>query len=119
MENPKVQDRESCECTKFILSVQDAIYAVSGKWKLPILVALTQSSKRFKEISGELNGITDRMLSKELKELEQNQLVKRTVHDEFPPRIEYSITEHGLSLGDVLAQLKNWGDKHRKKIFEM
>jgi DNA-binding HxlR family transcriptional regulator len=119
MESLKTEDPQSCECTKFILSVQDAMYAVSGKWKLPILVALRQGNKRFKEISNQLNGITDKVLSKELKELELNLLVKRTIHDTLPQRIEYEITDHGLSLEDVLASLKNWGDRHRKKIFDM
>lgn len=60
-----------------------------------IIIAWTFGNKRFKEISYEINGITERMLSKELKDLEVNQLVKRTVYDSFPPKVEYSITEHG------------------------
>jgi len=58
------------------------------------------------------------MLSKELKEFEVNHLVKRTVYDTFPPTVEYSITEHGKSLEKVVAELRNWGLKHRKKITE-
>ena len=115
----KAQDLELCDCNKFILSVQDAMYALNGKWKLPILVVLKSGNKRFKEISSQLNGITDKVLSNELKELELNQLVTRTIHDAFAVRIEYAITEHGLSLEDVLVSLKSWGDKHRKKIFEL
>ena len=56
------------------------------------------------------------MLSKELKALEMNHLIKRTVYDTFPPTVEYSITEHGKSLEKVLAELGSWGTLHRKKI---
>jgi DNA-binding HxlR family transcriptional regulator len=104
------------ECAKCILSVQDALEVLNGRWKLPILVSLKFGNKRFKQISKEINGITDKMLSKELKELEVNQLIVRTVYDTFPPTVEYAVTEHGLSLDSVILSLKNWGVHHRKKI---
>jgi len=110
---PKVEHRE---CKSMLLPVQDALEVLNGKWKLPIIVALLFGSKRFKEISREVHGITDKMLSKELRDLEMNQLVKRTVFDTFPPTVEYSITEHGQSLKRVIEELKEWGVKHRKKI---
>ena len=113
---PKREKREHSECTKMILPVRDALDMLSGKWKLPIIISLTFGNKRFTQISNEIPGITDRMLSKELKELEMNQLVKRTVYDAFPPVVEYSITPHGQSLEKVVAELRTWGLKHRKKI---
>jgi DNA-binding HxlR family transcriptional regulator len=67
------------ECEKCIMAVKDALEVLHGRWKLPILVSLKFSNKRFKEISKDLNGITDKMLSKELKDLEMNQLITRTV----------------------------------------
>lgn len=107
---------EQCECAKFILTVKDTLDVLNGRWKLPILVSLRFGNKRFKEISKEINGITDKMLSKELKELEVNQLVTRTVYDTFPPTVEYAITKHGLSLDKVILSLRDWGIEHRKKI---
>ena len=56
------------------------------------------------------------MLSKELKDLETNQLIKRTVYDAFPPMVEYSVTEHTKSLGNLIAALSDWGQIHRKQI---
>lgn len=112
----KREERVHSECTKMILPVRDALDMLSGKWKLPIIISLTFGNKRFTQISNEIPGITDRMLSKELKELEMNQLVKRTVYDAFPPVVEYSITPHGQSLEKVVAELRTWGLKHRKKI---
>lgn len=107
---------EQCECTKFIVSVQDALDVLGGRWKLPILVVLKLGKKRFKEISKEINGISDKILAKELRDLETNQLITRTVYETFPPKVEYTITEHGLSLENVLLSLRNWGNSHRKKI---
>lgn len=106
-------------CQKAMLPVRDALDVVDGRWKLPIIVALTFGAKRFKQISKEIKGITDKMLSKELKELEANQLIKRTVYDTFPPTVEYAITEHGESLQKVTTALAEWGMAHRKKILEI
>lgn len=104
------------ECHSIILPVKDALDVLKGKWKLQIIVSLTFGGKRFKEISKDVSGITDKMLSKELRELEMDQLVKRTVYDSFPPLVEYSITAHGRSLGKVIDALKDWGVLHRRKI---
>jgi len=104
------------ECMKMIVPVRDALEVLNGKWKLPIIISLFFGTKRFKQISRELNSITDKMLSKELKDLEVNHLVKRTVHDTFPPTVEYSITGHGKSLEKVITELRNWGMDHREKI---
>jgi len=104
------------ECSSFLRPIKDSLEVLNGKWKLQILGSLIFGNKRFGQISKELNGVTDKVLSKELKELETNQLIKRTVYDTFPPTVEYSITEHGKSLEGVMEELKNWGIKHRKKI---
>ncbi|MBW8523488.1 helix-turn-helix transcriptional regulator [Chryseobacterium chendengshani] len=107
---------EKKDCQEIMLPIKDALEILKGKWKLPIIVSLSFGSKRFKEISREISGITDRVLSKELKELEINYLLTRTVHDTFPPTVEYEITEHGLSLEKVIMELKDWGVEHRKKV---
>jgi len=112
----KKNSTDSADCEKCIRLVKDSLDALHGRWKLPILVSLKYSSKRFKEISRDVNGITDKMLSKELKELEVNQLIKRTIHDTFPPTVIYTLTEHGHSLDSVILALRDWGGRHRKKI---
>jgi DNA-binding HxlR family transcriptional regulator len=104
------------KCMGMILPVADAIQILSGKWKLPILISLSFGNKRFSEIAKDIPKITDRMLSKELRELEMNQLIKRTVYDTLPVTVEYSKTEYGDSLDDVIHELYKWGSKHRKKI---
>jgi DNA-binding HxlR family transcriptional regulator len=104
------------ECSQYVLPIRDCIDIISGKWKLPILGALTHSKKRFKEMEREIAGITPRMLSKELRELEINQLVSRKVYDTKPVTVEYELSAYGRSLDKVLDAMKEWGQQHRKRI---
>jgi DNA-binding HxlR family transcriptional regulator len=99
-----------------MLSIRDALEALEGRWKLLILFSLAGGPKRFKQIGKEVTGITDKVLSKELKNLELNKLIRRQVYDTFPPKVEYSITTHGMSLEKVLDELHFWGLLHRKKV---
>ena len=116
MKPAKTLEHKPSECTAMLLPVRDALDILSGKWKIPIIISLSFGNKRFKEMSTQINGITDKMLSKELKELELNHLIKSTVYDDFPPIVEYSITPHGKSLERVISELGCWGKLHRKKI---
>ena len=110
------EGRTQQKCMGMILPVSDAIQILSGKWKLPILISLQFGNKRFSEIAKGIPKITDRMLSKELRELEMNQLVERTVYDTVPVTVEYSMTEYGESLDPVIMELAKWGKQHRKRI---
>ena len=103
-------------CQDIVRPVRDALEVLNGKWKLAIIGSLSLGTKRFKQIAKDLNGITDKVLSKELKDLEVNQLIKRDVYDTFPPTVEYSITPHGKSLENVISELRKWGLAHRRKI---
>jgi DNA-binding HxlR family transcriptional regulator len=96
--------------------VTDSLYVLQGKWRLPILLALATGPKRFRELAKALATITDRMLAKELKELEVNLLINRKVFEDMPVKVEYTLTEHGISLHDVLIELQQWGLRHRKKV---
>ncbi len=106
------------QCQSKMLPVQDALEVLSGKWKIPIIIALIHGVKRFSDLSKEIPKITDRMLSKELRDLEMNQLVKRTVYDTFPVTVEYTMTEYGQSLKGVIEALAEWGTNHRKRIMQ-
>jgi DNA-binding HxlR family transcriptional regulator len=112
----KVQGHTLGECTKSILPVRDALEVISGKWKLPIIISLMFGNKRFSQIAREVPGITDKMLSKELRDLECNELIKRTVYDSIPVVVEYSLTEYGHSLNVVIEVLRKWGTKHRERM---
>lgn len=103
-------------CEKLEVPVKDALDVLKGKWKLSILIAVSFEPKRFNQLAKDVEGITDRILSKELKDMELNQLVTRTVRDAFPPVVEYFITDHGRSLHKIYGQLAEWGNAHRKLI---
>jgi DNA-binding HxlR family transcriptional regulator len=103
------------ECRKAHLAVQDTLSVVGGKWKLVILAILMDETKRFKELSRE-SGISPRILSKELKELEMNNLVSRTVCDTRPITVEYAATPYSQTLRPVTEALHNWGVQHREEI---
>ena len=104
------------ECTKSILPVRDALEVLNGKWKLPIIISLIFGNKRFSQIAKEIPGITDKMLSKELRDLEANCLVKRSVYDSIPVVVEYTLTDYGHTLKPVIEVLRNWGVAHRNRI---
>lgn len=106
----------SKECVEFIRPVRDVLDIINGKWKLPILIALSFGVKRFKELQRDVEGITPRMLSKELRDLEMNQLVSRKVYDTQPVTVEYSLTHYGRSLDEVITALRSWGKRHRTRI---
>ncbi len=101
-------------CSSFILAVNDALNVLSGKWKLPIIGTLMFGNKRFKELEREIPKITPRMLSKELKDLEVNGIIKRQVYDTMPVTVEYSLTDAGRRLRLVLDSMVDWGLLHRK-----
>ena len=117
------EDKRKCpehlsneECSRMLLPVKDALDVLNGKWKLPIIISLTFGSKRFKQIQREIPGITSKMLSKELKELEMNELAVRHVYDTVPVSIVYELTPYGKTLRPLIGELHNWGAKHRKRI---
>jgi DNA-binding HxlR family transcriptional regulator len=104
------------ECTRSILPVRDVLDILSGKWKLQIIVSLMFGNRRFKDLQNHIYGITPKVLVKELRELEMNELVKRTVYDRSPVYIEYAITPYGRSLKKIILEMEDWGKKHRKRI---
>lgn len=94
-------------------ALNDTLYFIGGKWRLPIINSICNGNRRFREIERSIPGITTRMLSKELKEMEMSRLVKRNVYADFPVLIEYEPTEHCRSFGKVIQAMINWGKAHR------
>jgi DNA-binding HxlR family transcriptional regulator len=102
---------------KRMRSVQDAMDVLNGKWKIAIISSICcYKKRRFSDILNDVDGISNRMLSKELKELEINQLIKRTVLDTQPITVQYELTEHGDTLQTIISNLSDWGIVHRNKI---
>ncbi len=106
------------ECSKKFIAIRDAMELLSGKWKIHIISVLLYKGKlRFMDLTREIDGIAAKMLSKELQDLEINDLVKRTVCNTKPVTVEYEITEYGKSLGKVVDEIMNWGAAHRERVF--
>ncbi len=112
---------KSHECCGSLPAIEDALYAIGGKWKLRItLVLIEEGAKRFNELQRTLKNISPRVLSHELKELELNGFVKRNVYSAATPVVvEYEATEYSLTLGKVLGALVEWGKMHREKVKEV
>jgi len=95
--------------------VNKTLKVLGGKWKPLILWFLKEKTMRFSELSKELEGITQKMLTQELRQLEADGLVDRKVYAQVPPKVEYSISEYGKSLTPVIKALADWGKNHKMK----
>ena len=111
-----MKDKSEVACQNVHSAIQDTLYVVNGKWKLLILsILVNDGTKRFGELARE-SGISPRILSKELQELEINQLVNRKVCDTKPVTVEYSSTPYSKTLKEVIDAMIRWGQNHKKKI---
>ncbi|MFC8702654.1 winged helix-turn-helix transcriptional regulator [Streptomyces anulatus] len=96
----------------FVCGIDAAMDVIGGKWKVLILWALNERTCRFGELRRAVTGVTEKVLSSHLKELEDDGIVHREVYAEVPPRVEYSLTPLGLSLNAALEPLGLWGREH-------
>ncbi|MBL1223152.1 helix-turn-helix transcriptional regulator [Chryseobacterium sp. L7] len=113
-------EREA-SCTEELYAMRDSLDVLGGKWKLMIIRYLTNRTDQqihFKKLQRGITGISAKMLSKELKELEINLLITRTIQDTKPITVAYAVTEYGKSVFPVTETLVNWGIIHREKIKE-
>lgn len=101
--------------TSIACPTEVALEIVGGKWKLVILEHLIDGVRRFGELQRAMSAITARMLTRQLRELEADGLVLRTVYPQVPPKVEYSLTDVGRSLEPLLAQLRAWGEWYRQQ----
>ena len=88
---------------------------IGDKWKVLIIRDLLTGTKRFGELRKSVTGITQKVLTNNLRQMEASGLVKRKVYAEVPPKVEYSLTETGLSLKPILDSMVTWGNEYRKK----
>ncbi|SFC87294.1 transcriptional regulator, HxlR family [Parapedobacter composti] len=104
-------------CSKAKMAIRDTLDVVGGKWKLVLISVLRSGKKGFNELSREA-GISPRILSKELQELEMNGLVSRKVCDTKPVTVQYELTPYSGTLSEVLSAMEKWGYQHRNKIVQ-
>jgi DNA-binding HxlR family transcriptional regulator len=101
---------ESFQC-----SVKLTADIIGGKWKPLILFYLESGTKRFSQLQRLIPGMTKKMLTQHLRELERDEIIRRKVYAEVPPRVEYSLTKHGESLKPILKLMSAWGTRHRAR----
>jgi len=97
---------------KYNISVEATLEVIGGKWKCVILCHLTHGKKRTSDLKRLMPGITQKMLTQQLRELEQDGIVNRISYNQVPPKVEYELSEYGHSLGSILDALCTWGEKH-------
>ena len=98
--------------------VETTLTLISDKWKVLILRDLMPGTKRFGEMKKSLGSVSQKVLTAQLREMEQSGLLVRTVYPEVPPRVEYTLTELGQSLKPILDALQNWGEAYKAKAGE-
>lgn len=103
-------------CPFKLRASRDALEIIQGKWRIPIVISLTYGTKRFGEIQRDIGDVSPKMLSQELKALEENKIISRTLYDSMPVTVEYALTPLGLSMQKLLEELLNWGNHFRKEI---
>jgi DNA-binding HxlR family transcriptional regulator len=113
---PRIEMHSKELCLKSVAAVRDTLYVLNGKWKLPIIIALSSGPMRFKELERALEDITPKVLSKELKELELNDFLTRTVYATTPVTVEYKLTQYSQSLNKIIEEMVDWGLQHKKRI---
>ncbi|EPZ52687.1 MULTISPECIES: winged helix-turn-helix transcriptional regulator [Alicyclobacillus] len=107
MDNPK----------KYNIGVEATLEVIGGKWKCVILCHLTHGKKRTNEFKRLMPGITQKMLTQQLRELEQDGVINRISYNQVPPKVEYELTEYGWSLKGILDMLCAWGEQHIEKVY--
>jgi len=98
---------------KYNNPVELSLDIIGGKWKIPILWRLKDDSKRYGELRRSLPNVTHKMLTQQLRELEQDEIITRKVYSEIPPKVEYSLTLLGKSVIPVIDLLREWGEEYR------
>ncbi|MDC8100522.1 winged helix-turn-helix transcriptional regulator [Chryseobacterium rhizosphaerae] len=107
------------QCKNHIRGVRDTIYLLDGKWKTIIISHLYYIGKmRFMDLKRQIDGIASKTLSKELKDLEMNNLVIRTQNNTMPVSVDYELTEFGKSLHSIVDTMGEWGIKYRKELWQ-
>ncbi|WPP43537.1 helix-turn-helix domain-containing protein [Paenibacillus hunanensis] len=102
---------------KYNIAVEATLEVIGGKWKCVILCHLTHGKKRTSELKRHMPKITQKMLTQQLRELEQSGIINRITYNTVPPKVEYELTEYGWSLHPILDMLCNWGREHITKEY--
>jgi DNA-binding HxlR family transcriptional regulator len=104
------------DCARAITPVADVLAQIGGKWTIFIITALSHGPRRFSELKREIEGISQKMLTATLRDLERDGFVTRTVTPSIPPRVDYELTEMGLELREPLSAIGDWAHANRERV---
>jgi DNA-binding HxlR family transcriptional regulator len=107
---------DKAACRFKLMASHDAMEVIQGKWRIPIIISVSFGNKRFGEIRKDIANISPKILSQELKALEMNQIISRTLFDSMPVTVEYALTPLGKSLKPLLDEVLKWGLHFRKQV---
>jgi DNA-binding HxlR family transcriptional regulator len=99
--------------SQFNNPIEFSLSIIGGKWKMPILWLIKDNSKRYGELKKLLSGVTHKMLTLQLRELERDEIISRKVYPEVPPKVEYDLTLLGKSVIPIIDLLREWGEEYR------
>ncbi|HZG71813.1 MAG TPA: helix-turn-helix domain-containing protein [Chondromyces sp.] len=102
---------------KYNIGVEATLEVIGGKWKCVILCHLSHGKKRTSELKRLMPNITQKMLTQQLRELEEDGVINRIVYQQIPPKVEYELSEYGQSLTHILDALCAWGEGHLTKLY--
>ncbi|MEM7379843.1 MAG: helix-turn-helix domain-containing protein [Bacteroidota bacterium] len=105
-------------CDANVKALYDTLYVIGGKWKMPILASILSGNQRFREIERSIPKISTKVLSTNLKALEENLLITRTVYDDIPVRVVYAPTGYARTLDQVIREMVAWGKSHKNEIIK-
>ncbi|MBW4595750.1 MAG: helix-turn-helix transcriptional regulator [Brasilonema angustatum HA4187-MV1] len=102
--------------SRLTCEVENTLKVIGGRWKVLIIRELMDGVKRFGELQRALDGVTQKMLTQQLREMEEDGVIDRKVYPQIPPKVEYSLTPLGESLKPILYAMHEWGVKHLSEI---
>ena len=106
------------ECVRAMVPVTEVLAQIGGKWTIQTIMALARGTKRFSELLRSIEGISQKMLTVTLRDLEKDGFVTRTVTPSIPPRVDYELTEMGRELGRPLGAISRWAQANRHRVEE-
>ncbi|KEQ21621.1 winged helix-turn-helix transcriptional regulator [Paenibacillus tyrfis] len=102
----------------YYCTLEVAMSIIGGKWKPLIVYHLTKKPRRTSELKRMIQGITQKMLIQQLRELEEDGIVTRKIYNQVPPKVEYSVTELGMSMAPILTAMCEWGETYLEETFD-
>lgn len=112
-----MERRRKMEKKKYNIAVEATLEVIGGKWKCVILCHLTHGKKRTSELKRLMPNITQKMLTQQLRELEEDGVINRISYNQVPPKVEYELSDYGKSLQSILDSLCAWGESHITKVY--